>query len=126
MTLPTDPALSRAAAAAADAADPLAALVEAFALPAGTLYLAGNSLGPPPRAAAAAVQDAVQRQWGEGLVGSWNSAGWFDLPVRLGDKLAPLLGAAPGEVVVCDSTSQNLFKVLSAAVALRPDRRMVQ
>jgi kynureninase len=108
-----------------DAADPLAPLRDRFDLPEGMIYLDGNSLGAMPKDAAARAQDVVTREWGADLIKSWNSAGWFDLPVRLGNKLAPLLGAAPGEVIVCDSTSQNLFKVLSAAVALRPERRVL-
>jgi kynureninase len=117
--------LDRAACAALDRADPLAPLRDRFALPEGMIYLDGNSLGAMPKEAAARAQDVVTREWGIDLIKSWNSAGWFDLPVRLGDKLAPLIGAAPGEVVICDSTSQNLFKVLSAAVALRPDRSVL-
>lgn len=117
--------LDRAACAALDRADPLAPLRDRFALPEGMIYLDGNSLGAMPKGAAARAQDVVTREWGIDLIKSWNSAGWFDLPVRLGDKLAPLIGAAPGEVVICDSTSQNLFKVLSAAVALRPDRSVL-
>ena len=117
--------LDRAACAALDRADPLAPLRDRFDLPEGIIYLDGNSLGAMPRGAAARAQDVVTREWGIDLIKSWNSAGWFDLPVRLGDKLAPLIGAAPGEVVICDSTSQNLFKVLSAAVALRPDRSVL-
>jgi kynureninase len=124
MTLDAEP-LDRAACRAMDAADPLAPLRDRFDLPEGLIYLDGNSLGAMPKDAAARAHDVVTREWGTGLIKSWNSAGWFDLPVRLGDKLAPLIGAAPGEVVVCDSTSQNLFKVLSAAVALRPDRRVL-
>ncbi|AMG75906.1 kynureninase [Sphingopyxis granuli] len=124
MTLDAEP-LDRAACQAMDAADPLASLRDRFDLPEGLIYLDGNSLGAMPKDAAARAHDVVTREWGTGLIKSWNSAGWFDLPVRLGDKLAPLIGAAPGEVVVCDSTSQNLFKVLSAAVALRPDRRVL-
>jgi len=124
MTLDAEP-LDRAACQAMDAADPLAPLRDRFDLPEGLIYLDGNSLGAMPKDAAARAHDVVTREWGTGLIKSWNSAGWFDLPVRLGDKLAPLIGAAPGEVVVCDSTSQNLFKVLSAAVALRPDRHVL-
>lgn len=117
--------LDRAACAALDRADPLAPLRGRFDLPEGMIYLDGNSLGAMPKGAAARAQDVVTREWGIDLIKSWNSAGWFDLPVRLGDKLGPLIGAAPGEVVICDSTSQNLFKVLSAAVALRPDRSVL-
>jgi len=117
--------IDRAACEAMDRADPLAPLRDRFDLPEGMLYLDGNSLGAMPKDASARAHDVVTREWGADLIKSWNSAGWFDLPVRLGDKLAPLIGAAPGEVVLCDSTSQNLFKVLSAAVALRPDRSVL-
>ncbi|MBN8845712.1 MAG: kynureninase [Sphingomonadales bacterium] len=117
--------IDRAACEAMDRADPLAPLRDRFDLPEGMLYLDGNSLGAMPKDASARAHYVVTREWGADLIKSWNSAGWFDLPVRLGDKLAPLIGAAPGEVVICDSTSQNLFKVLSAAVALRPDRSVL-
>ena len=110
---------------AMDRADPLASLRDRFDLPEGMLYLDGNSLGAMPRGASARALDVVTREWGTDLIKSWNSAGWFDLPVRLGDKLAPLAGAGAGEVIICDSTSQNLFKVLSAAVAMRPDRSVL-
>ena len=102
---------------ALDAQDPLAALRAQFTLPDGLIYLDGNSLGALPAATAARVARALEVEWGQGLIGSWNSAGWFDLPQRLGDKVARLIGAAPGEVVCCDGTSVNLYKVLSAALA---------
>ena len=101
---------------ALDAQDPLRTLRHQFTLPEGVVYLDGNSLGALPNTAAARVADAVSRQWGQGLISSWNSAGWFDLPQRLGDKIARLIGAGPGEVVATDSTSINLYKVLSAAL----------
>lgn len=99
-----------------DAQDPLRALREQFTLPGGVIYLDGNSLGALPRTAAARVAQAVMQEWGAGLIRSWNSAGWFDLPQKLGDKIARLIGANPGEVVATDSTSINLYKVLSAAL----------
>ncbi len=121
--------LSRAACAARDAADPLAPLREQFELPAGVNYLDGNSLGVLPRATAARVQQVVTQEWGQGLIRSWNSAGWIDLPRRVGDKIGRLVGAAPGELVVADSTSVNLFKVLSAAARIAqaddPSRRVI-
>ena len=101
---------------ALDAQDPLRALRKQFTLPEGVIYLDGNSLGVLPKTTAARVAEAVTREWGQGLIGSWNSAGWFDAPQRLGDKIARLVGAAPGEVVATDSTSINLYKVLSAAL----------
>ncbi len=101
---------------ALDAHDPLRKLREQFELPEGVIYLDGNSLGVLPKTAAARVAEAVTAEWGEGLIRSWNSAGWFDLPQRLGDKIAQLIGAGPGEVVATDSTSVNLYKVLNAAL----------
>ncbi len=103
---------------ALDAADPLTPLRARFALPKGVIYLDGNSLGALPKATAAHLQRVITSEWGEGLIRSWNSAGWLDLPQQVGDKIARLVGAAPGEVIVADSTSVNLYKVLSAAVAL--------
>ncbi|WP_431097718.1 kynureninase [Polaromonas aquatica] len=99
-----------------DAQDPLRALRQQFILPEGVIYLDGNSLGVLPKTAAARVAEAVTAEWGQGLIRSWNSAGWFELPQRLGNKIARLIGAAPGEVVATDSTSINLYKVLSAAL----------
>ena len=114
---------------ALDQADPLRALREQFALPQGMVYLDGNSLGALPKAAKARVQHALVEQWGQGLIGSWNKAGWAQLPHSVGDKIARLLGANPGEVVVADNTSVNLYKVLSVAmqmaVAENPTRRVV-
>jgi len=101
---------------ALDANDPLRALRQQFTLPEGVIYLDGNSLGVLPNTAAARVAQAVTAEWGQGLIRSWNSAGWFELPQRLGNKIAQLIGAAPGEVVATDSTSINLYKVLSAAL----------
>ena len=101
---------------ALDAQDPLAPLRDHFTLPPGMIYLDGNSLGVAPQAAAARVADVVAREWGTDLIQSWNKARWFDLPQRLGDQLAPLIGARTGEVVCTDTTSINLYKVLSAAL----------
>ncbi len=101
---------------ALDAQDPLRELRHQFTLPDGVIYLDGNSLGVLPRTAAHRVAQAVTQEWGQGLIRSWNSAGWFDLPQRLGNKIATLIGAGPGEVVATDSTSINLYKVLSAAL----------
>ena len=101
---------------ALDAQDPLAPLRDHFTLPPGMIYLDGNSLGVAPKAAAARVADVVAREWGTDLIQSWNKARWFDLPQRLGDQLAPLIGARTGEVVCTDTTSINLYKVLSAAL----------
>ncbi|MBT2302917.1 kynureninase [Variovorax paradoxus] len=100
-----------------DAQDPLAALRDLFILPEGVIYLDGNSLGVLPKAAPARIAEVVAKEWGEGLIRSWNSASWIDLPQRLGDKVARLIGAAPGEVVCTDGTSVNLYKVLFAALS---------
>ena len=99
-----------------DAQDALRDLRHQFELPPGVIYLDGNSLGVLPRATAARVAEVVTQEWGQGLIRSWNSAGWFDAPRRAGDKIARLVGASPNEVVATDSTSINLFKVLSAAL----------
>ncbi len=99
-----------------DANDPLRDLRQLFNIPAGTIYLDGNSLGVMPAAAPARVADVVTREWGTDLIQSWNKNGWFAMPQKVGDKIARLIGAGPGEVVATDSTSVNLFKVLSAAM----------
>ncbi|MBC7729391.1 MAG: kynureninase [Microbacteriaceae bacterium] len=110
--------MTRDDALALDAADPLAPLRQQFQLPDGLVYLGGNSLGVLPRATAARLQQVISQQWGQGLIASWNSAGWMTLPQRIGDKIASLVGVGPGELVVADSTSVNLFKVLAAALAM--------
>ncbi|PZP29432.1 MAG: kynureninase [Roseateles depolymerans] len=108
-----------------DAADPLRPLRDLFALPEGVTYLDGNSLGALPKATPARLARAVETEWGQGLIKSWNSAGWIDQPRRLGDRLAPWLGARPGEVLVADSTSINLYKVLHAALQMQQRQRKV-
>jgi kynureninase len=117
--------LTRPACEALDAADPLAAWRGRFMLPDGVIYLDGNSLGPLPRDTEALVHDVVRRQWGEDLITSWNRHGWVDLPQRLGAKVGGLIGAKPHEVIVADSTSVNLFKLIAAALHLRPGRCVV-
>jgi kynureninase len=110
--------MNRQDAQALDAADPLARLRDQFALPPRLIYLDGNSLGVLPKATAARVQQVLTQEWGTDLIRSWNSAGWMTLPQRIGDKIASLVGARAGELVVADSTSVNLFKVLSAALSI--------
>ena len=114
---------------ALDAQDLLRDLRKQFELPDGVIYLDGNSLGVLPKAAPARVAETVTKEWGQGLIRSWNIAGWVDLPKRLGDKIARLIGAAPGEVVVTDSTTINLYKVLSVALNIAaadaPQRKVV-
>lgn len=109
-------------AATLDRDDPLAPLRDQFALNADTIYLDGNSLGVPPKASATRAAEVITAEWGNGLIRSWNTAGWFALPKRLGNKLAPLIGGAADEVVVTDTISINLFKVLSAALRLANER----
>jgi len=104
---------------ALDADDPLAPLRAQFDLPDGVIYLDGNSLGVLPKATPARVQRVIADEWGRDLIRSWNTAGWIDMPQRVGDKVAALVGAGRGEVVTADSTSVNLFKVLSAALNLQ-------
>jgi kynureninase len=108
-----------------DAADPLAWVRARFVVPEGLVYLDGNSLGALPSGTPHAVQDAVTRAWGCDLIRSWNTNGWIDAPTRVGDRIASLIGANPGEVVVADSTSVNLFKLAAGALALRPERSVI-
>lgn len=114
-----------ARAAALDAADPLAPMRERFHVPEGVIYLDGNSLGLMPVNVPARVADVAEREWATDLIRSWLTAGWFDLPMAVGNRIAPLIGAGPGEVAVGDSTSVNLFKGLAAALHLRPGRRVI-
>ena len=125
MTASPDHRQSLESALARDAEDRLAPLRDGFALPDGVIYLDGNSLGALPRNVAARVASAVEGEWGQGLIRSWNEAGWIDLPARVGARIAPLIGADPACVVAADSTTVNLFKTVSAALALRPDRRRI-
>lgn len=108
-----------------DASDPLALTRERFVLPDGTIYLDGNSLGALPKATVPHLFDVVERQWGEDLIASWNTHGWIDTPMRVAAKLAPIVGAKPNELLVADSTSVCLFKLLAAAVRARPGRRTI-
>jgi len=114
--------LTRAGCLALDASDPLAPHRTAFALPDGIVYLDGNSLGALPVTTAARVREVIEDEWGRGLIGSWNDAGWIDASRRTGSKIARLIGAADDEVVCADSTSVNLFKVLAAALRLEQKR----
>ncbi|MDH5305327.1 MAG: kynureninase, partial [Gammaproteobacteria bacterium] len=110
---------------ALDASDPLAAFRDEFVLPEGIIYLNGNSLGAMPRAAAARARLVVEHEWAEGLIGSMNTAGWYELPSTLGRKIAPLVGAKPNEVVLTDAVGINLYKVVAAALQLQPERRVI-
>jgi kynureninase len=110
---------------ALDRIDPLAPLRDKFLLPPGVIYLDGNSLGALPRSTATRVSRVIDKEWGEDLITSWNRHDWIAMPQRVGDKIARLIGAAAGEVVVAESTSINLFKVLAAALKMRPGRRVI-
>ncbi len=110
---------------ARDAADPLAFARARFDLPEGVIYLDGNSLGPLPATTAARVAEVVREEWGRGLIGSWNDAGWIEAPARVGRRIAPLVGADVDGVIAADTTSIDLFKLAAAALELRPERRLV-
>ena len=101
-----------------DQQDPLRSLRDLFQLPEGVIYLDGNSLGVLPKATPSRVAQAVAQEWGKDLIKSWNTAGWFQMPLKVGNKIARLIGAKDDEVVAADSTSINLFKVLSAALSI--------
>jgi kynureninase len=108
-----------------DAADPLAFARKRFVIPDSVIYLDGNSLGALPRAAPGALATTTERQWGEDLIASWNKHGWIDWPTRIAAKLAPIVGAKPSELLIADSTSVCLFKLLAAAVRARPERTII-
>ncbi len=108
-----------------DAGDPLAGHRAAFALPDGLLYFDGNSLGALPAATGQRIGEVIEHEWGRGLIGSWNAAGWIDAPRRVGAKIAELIGAAHDEVICADSTSINLYKVLGAAIRMQQGRPRV-
>lgn len=116
---------SREWARAMDARDPLAGLRDRFRLPDGVVYLDGNSLGALPDAVPGALDDVVHRQWGVDLIRSWNGNDWWNAPTRIGEAIAPVIGAAPGQVVCGDSTSVQLFNALVAALRMRPGRPLV-
>jgi len=117
--------IAREQALALDAEDPLAPWRDRFTLPEGVIYLDGNSLGALPKAVPPRLKRAVEQEWGVGLIRSWNDADWYLAPQRIGARIAQLVGAAADEVIVADSTSANLFKVLIAALRLRPGRKRI-
>lgn len=110
---------------ALDKADPLAKKRLEFDLPTNTVYLDGNSLGALPTVAKSRIADVVSEQWGNHLIRSWNDHHWIDLPISVGNKIAPIIGAEPGQVICCDSISVNLFKLLSSALSLNSARSIV-
>ncbi len=110
---------------ALDTQDALAKKRDLFQLPDGLIYLDGNSLGALPRSLPARMQLAVSQEWGHGLIRSWNDAGWYEATARVGGQIAALVGAKVHEVIACDSTSINLFKVMSAAAQALPQRKII-
>ncbi len=114
-----------AAIEAMDAADPLRSMRDRFILPEGVIYLDGNSLGAASHAVFDALRTAATEEWAEDLIRAWNTTGWFDMPTKLGDQLGRLIGAAAGQTVVCDTTSINIYKVLHAALDMRPNRSVI-
>ena len=125
MTVPTTTRLTRADCEAMDAADPLGRFRAEFALPEGVIYLDGNSLGALPRRVSQRMRTAVDEEWGRGLIRSWNDADWYKAPQRAGAAIARLVGADEDEVIVCDSTSVNLYKVLMGALRMQAGRRVI-
>src|SRR5262249_1308822 len=116
---------NRADCEALDRADPLRQFRDRFHLPSGLIYLDGNSLGAMPKSVPARITRLLGQEWGDDLIRGWTKDGWMDLPLAIGAKIGSLIGAGEGETVVADSTSVNLFKVLGAALRLRPDRRVI-
>jgi kynureninase len=118
--------ISRADAAAADADDPLAQWRDEFVIPDPALvYLDGNSLGRTPRRTVAAIGALLTDQWAGDLIASWWEHGWLDMPLAVGDLLAPLIGARPGEVAVHDSTTIGIFQLVNVALDLAPGRSVI-
>jgi len=108
-----------------DRQDPLASVRDEFVLPDGVIYLDGNSLGALSRQTLPRMTQVIAEEWGSGLIRSWNDAHWIEAPARIGDKIARLIGAKAGEVIVADSTSVNLFKLLSEALRVQPGRHFI-
>lgn len=123
--MPAPAAVTPAMVADMDRNDHLRPFRDAFVVPAGMIYLDGNSLGLLPVTAARRAREVIENEWGGSAISGWNDHHWIDLPHRVGAKIAPLIGAEDDEVVACDSTSANLFKVLAAALSLRPGRRTI-
>ena len=117
--------LDRATFEELDRKDPLAHFRARFLLPDRVIYLDGNSLGALPRSTPQRLAQVIEHEWGGDLITAWNRHGWIASPQRIGDKIARLIGAGPGEVIVAESTSVNLFKVLAVALKMRPDRRVI-
>jgi kynureninase len=125
MSLQLPANLDRNSCAALDAADALAGFRDLFLDDGSTIYLDGNSMGRLPKAAVPRLREMAEHEWGTILVRGWTESGWMDSPLRVGDRIGELIGAAPGEVLVADSTSVNLFKLIAAALRARRPRRVV-
>ncbi|WND03443.1 kynureninase [Temperatibacter marinus] len=108
-----------------DQSDSLASKKALFNLPEGVIYLDGNSLGAQPKSVVPRMQTVLSQEWATGLVKSWNDANWVTLPLTVGQKIAPLIGAVPESVIATDSTSLNVFKCVAAACALNKGRRKI-
>ena len=108
-----------------DQQDEISDFRDRFKLARDLIYLDGNSLGALPLTTIKRLDQVINQEWGSGLIGSWNDAGWINLPQRLGDKLGPLIGAEPGEVIVTDSVSVNIFKILAGALQMQKGKRKV-
>ena len=108
-----------------DSQDDLSGKRELFRLPKDIIYLNGNSLGPLPTSVLQRLDTVLIDEWGKGLVSSWNKHGWIDLSKKVGEKIGPIIGAAPGQVLCCDSISVNLFKLLASCLQLKPDRKCI-
>ena len=110
---------------ALDQNDVLAPFADEFHIPDGMIYFDGNSLGAMPKAAKARAIEVIEQEWGTDLIKSWNKAGWFNLVEKLGDKTATLVGADKGEVIYADSTGLNVYKLVAAALDMRPERKVI-
>jgi kynureninase len=125
VTLDLPANLDRNACVALDAADPIAGFRERFIDDGSTIYLDGNSMGRLPKAALSRLQEMAEHEWGTILVRGWTESGWMDSPLRVGHAIGELIGAAPGEVIIADSTSVNLYKLITAVLTARPQRKVV-
>lgn len=110
---------------ALDARDPLAAFRDRFLNDGATIYLDGNSMGRLPKAAVSRLREMAEHEWGTILVRGWTEAGWMESPLRVGDRVAELIGASPGEVLVADTTSVGLFRLMTSVLRARPERRVI-
>lgn len=110
---------------ALDSADPFAEVRKAFSIPVNKIYLDGNSLGPLTLVAKQRALEVIEKQWGNDLIASWNLHDWINLPITVGEKIAPLLGASSNQTICCDSVSINLFKLITCALAGNPERTTI-